>query len=218
MKIMGEPAQIPVVLASLCAIQGEMAKEGIEKGRNSSELKYKFRGIDDVLNALAPKLAAHNVVMVPAVEDRQFIERQTARGNAIFYTTLKVRYTFFSSIDGSSVEAVAIGEAMDTSDKSTGKAMSMAFKSLAFQLFCIPTEGDNDIENQNHEVVAVRKEPDDASIAHWRSELSPEQLAAIKGLCKARSIKLSEFLKEAYDLDVRTGEQLIAYADGVIPS
>lgn len=35
---------------------------------------------------------------------------------------------------------------MDTADKSTNKAMSAAYKYLCLQLFCIPTEGDNDAD------------------------------------------------------------------------
>ena len=44
------------------------------------------------------------------------------------------------------------GEAMDSGDKATNKAMSAAYKYAAFQAFCIPTEGDNDADKTTHEV------------------------------------------------------------------
>ncbi len=46
----------------------------------------------------------------------------------------------FCADDGSSIEAVTIGEGMDSGDKATNKAMAVAFKYACFQVFCIPTE------------------------------------------------------------------------------
>jgi hypothetical protein len=43
---------------------------------------------------------------------------------------------------------------MDSGDKATNKAMSASYKYMAMQLFCIPTEGDNDADATTHEVVA----------------------------------------------------------------
>ena len=68
----------------------------------------------------------------------------------MIYSVVKVRYTFYTD-DGSSVQAVVIGEAMDRSDKSTNKAMSAAFKYACFQTFCIPTEEMKDSEEESLE-------------------------------------------------------------------
>jgi hypothetical protein len=43
-------------------------------------------------------------------------------------------------MDGSSIEVVTVGEAMDSGDKSCNKAMSTAQKYAIFQVFAIPTE------------------------------------------------------------------------------
>jgi hypothetical protein len=48
--------------------------------------------------------------------------------------------------------ACTFGEAMDSADKATNKAMSAAFKYVVMQTFCIPTEGDNDADATSHEV------------------------------------------------------------------
>ncbi|SPW12874.1 Uncharacterised protein [Cronobacter sakazakii] len=45
-----------------------------------------------------------------------------------------------STKDGSVHTVVTYGEAMDSGDKATNKAMSIAYKYAAFQAFCIPTE------------------------------------------------------------------------------
>jgi hypothetical protein len=41
---------------------------------------------------------------------------------------------------------------MDSADKATNKAMSAAYKYMAMQTFCIPTEGDNDADASHYEV------------------------------------------------------------------
>lgn len=46
---------------------------------------------------------------------------------------------------------------MDSGDKSVGKAMSYAYKAMAFSTFCIPTEGDHDADATTHEVLATTK-------------------------------------------------------------
>jgi hypothetical protein len=61
----------------------------------------------------------------------------------MFYTRLKIKFTFYAD-DGSNVESVVIGEAMDTGDKASNKALSIGLKYALLQVFCIPTEDDKD--------------------------------------------------------------------------
>lgn len=111
----------------------------ISKDKTNKQQGYKFRGIDDVYNALQPVLCKHGLFVVPRVLERTREERQTANGGRLIYTILKVHYTMFAP-DGSNIEAVVDGEGMDSADKSTNKAMSAAYKYFMFQLFSIPTE------------------------------------------------------------------------------
>jgi len=134
-------------------VAGVLAKEGVSKDRSNQQQGYKFRGIDDCLNALAPVLAEHGVIIYPEVLEREQVERAAKHGGALFYTTVKVKYTFAAD-DGSSFQVVTYGEAMDSADKATNKAMSAAYKYAVIQTFCIPTEGDNDADAHTHEVVA----------------------------------------------------------------
>lgn len=137
-------------------VSGVLAKSGISKDRDNQQQNYKFRGIDDCLNALAPLLAEHGVIIYPEVLDRGVIERETRNGGALFYVTVKVKYTFVAD-DGSSFQVTTYGEAMDSADKATNKAMSAAYKYAVIQTFCIPTEGDNDADAHTHEVLAATK-------------------------------------------------------------
>lgn len=111
----------------------------ISKSQKNQQQGFMYRGVDVVMNVLQPLMIKHKVFVVPEVLECTREERTTQRGGNLIYTTLKVRYTFFCD-DGSSVSAVVQGEGMDSADKSSNKAMSVAFKYACFQVFCIPTE------------------------------------------------------------------------------
>lgn len=134
------------IYSALAEITGELAKIGISKNNKNQQQGYKFRGIDDIYNTLSGLLSKYHVIIIPAVRSREQTERVTGKGGTLFYTTVCVDYSIFSAEDGSSVQATTYGEAMDSADKSTNKAMSAAYKYLCLQLFCIPTEGDNDAD------------------------------------------------------------------------
>ena len=111
----------------------------IGKNQRNQQQGFMYRGVDMVMNTFQPLFAKHGIFVVPEVLDSHREERQTARGGNLIYSVLKVRYTFYAA-DGSSVSAVVQGEGMDSADKSSNKAMSVAFKYALFQVFCIPTE------------------------------------------------------------------------------
>lgn len=149
----------PLVFSAIAAVMSDVSKEGIGKDRRNDTQGYKFRGIDDVYNALAPVLAKHDLCIVPSVLSREVVERKNQKGNALFYVTCQVEFTLICANDGSSIKAVTYGEAMDSGDKATNKAMSAAYKYMAMQTFCIPTEGDNDADQTTHEVVHEPRKP-----------------------------------------------------------
>jgi predicted outer membrane protein len=85
---------------------------------------------------------------------REVSERMGKSGSSLFYVVVEVEFDFVSSHDGTKHTVKTFGEAMDSGDKATNKAMSAAYKYAAFQAFCIPTEGDNDADATTHEVKA----------------------------------------------------------------
>jgi len=145
----------PHVFTAVTEVMRAMAVEGIGKDKVNQMQKYKFRGIDDVYNALSTHMARVGLIIVPSYSDRVVIERKTKEGGNLFYVTLQGSFSLYSSVDGSvfPVSVQTFGEAMDSSDKATNKAMSAAFKYAAMQLFCIPTEGDNDADFTTHVVL-----------------------------------------------------------------
>lgn len=146
------------VYKAITAVTAAMAKEGISKGRNNAQQGYKFRGIDDVYNALSAHLAAQNLCMLPRVVVREHVERTTKSGSALNYTILEVEFDLVSSVDGSKHTIRTVGEAMDSADKSSNKAMSAATKYACLVAFQIPTEGDNDADAHTPEPAPRREQ------------------------------------------------------------
>lgn len=133
------------------AISNVMAEIGaIGKEKKNQQQGFMYRGIDDVMNALQPALVKNKVFVTPTVTKEIREERTNKNGTLMFYTRLEVLYRFYT-VDGSYVETVVIGEAMDSGDKATNKAMSIAYKYACFQVFCIPTEEMVDPDKECHE-------------------------------------------------------------------
>jgi hypothetical protein len=169
------------VYKAINKVQAELSKTGISKDRtNTQGSGYKFRGIDDVYNAVAPLLATHGLCILPRMLTRICEERQSKSGSALFYVTVEAEFDFVCAEDGSKHTVKTFGEAMDSGDKATNKAMSAAYKYAAFQAFAIPTEGDNDADAQTHQVIAksFRSSPTMGEM----EALSPEQKEYIRDL------------------------------------
>ena len=150
-QIMAEKKNI---YETISAVMSEVGAIG--KNSKNEQQKFMFRGIDAVMNALAPALQKNKLFIVPEVLDQTREERMSSKGNAIIYSICRVKYTFYAE-DGSSISATVIGEGMDSGDKATNKAMSIAFKYACFQVFCIPTEEMVDPDAECHEVKVQKK-------------------------------------------------------------
>jgi hypothetical protein len=199
----------PHVYQAIADIQGELAKTGIAKTRkNQQGSGYMFRGIDDVYAALSPLLSAHKLVVIPRVLTREVIDRQSKNGGALFYVTVHAEFDFVSAIDGTTHTASTFGEAMDSGDKATNKAMSAAYKYAAFMTFAIPTEGDNDADAHTHEVDA-RPAPRPAVV-----QATDEQRDLIQQIAPAAGKTLQDIC-EAYKIE-SLKELTFAQADKLI--
>ncbi len=120
----------------------------ISKGRKNQQQGFSYRGIDDVMNELHPIMAECGLFVVPTVLNETRTEGKSSRGGSLYYTRLTIKFTFYAS-DGSNVEAVVIGEAMDSGDKASNKALSIGLKYAMLQVFCIPTEDEKDPDAQS---------------------------------------------------------------------
>ncbi len=173
------------------AVMAELAKHGIAKDRrNTQGSGYNFRGVDDVYNALAPLLSKHGLVILPRMLSRHCDERLSSKGGNLFYVTVEAEFDFVCAEDCSKHTVKTFGEAMDSGDKATNKAMSAAFKYAAFQAFCIPTEGDNDADAHTHEV------------AHGMTSQQIDHFINIMEMAAN-----AEQLKQAFDAAIKAAKQ-----------
>lgn len=133
------------------AISAAMADiSAIGKDKYNQQQGFRFRGIDDVMNALKPILTKNKIFTVPQVLEQTREIKVTAKGGELRYSLLKIAFRFYTT-DGSFVEAVTLGEGMDSGDKASNKAMAIAYKYALFQVFCIPTEEMIDPDGESYE-------------------------------------------------------------------
>lgn len=139
---------------------GSIIKKGVAVKKDSYNMqqKFKYRGIDEVMNTFQPLMAEAGIFLVPEVLDAKREERLTQKGGNLIYSVMRVKYTFYAE-DGSSVSAVVVGEGMDSGDKASNKAMAVAMKYAMFQVFCIPTEEMRDPDAETPEQSAPKPEP-----------------------------------------------------------
>lgn len=199
---MSKETTTPQVYAAIANVMAALSSEGISKTKTNSQQNYKFRGIDDVYNALAPVLAKEKLLILPRVLSRIEEERETKSGGQLAYVTVHMEFDLVSGLDGSKHTVSTYGEAMDSADKATNKAMSAAFKYAAFQAFCIPTEGHEDADQTTYEVAPKAKaatngsDPKKAKAAEimQRMGISSAQSAVLKTYCERLGQPLSGFL------------------------
>lgn len=162
------------------AIIGVMSDIGvIGKEKRNTQQGFKYRGVDDVMNALQPVMVQHGLFVVPEIIDQKREERQTKNKGNLIYSVCTVRYTFYAK-DGSNVQCVVIGEGMDSGDKATNKAMSIAFKYACFQVFCIPTEEMKDPDAEVHEVTPKSKHTDNPAVEAVRAKANEVKKLLVK--------------------------------------
>lgn len=169
---------------------GAVGKNDVNKTQS-----FKYRGIDAVMNAINPALVRNHVFIVPEVLEQSREERTSSKGGLLIYSVCKIKFTFFAE-DGSSIVAITVGEGMDSGDKSTNKAMAIAFKYACFQVFCIPTEEMGDSDGENHEL----GQPEPATLEQIKK--MNEFVDAYAEMCEnATSTDIWNNLKEKYHFE-----------------
>ncbi len=146
------PAEIYKLMPLVIRDVGAIPKANQNKAQN-----YRFRSIDDVLNAIHPVLVQHNVAISFETTDYKTDVTTRKVGNKesqVYRATLLMRVTFWAS-DGSSITSTAAGEGLDYGgDKATNKAMSAAFKYACFFGLAIPFVETDDSDRTTKSVMS----------------------------------------------------------------
>jgi len=135
----------------------EVMKEigAVSKDQFNKMQGFKFRGIDQFVNALYPALCKSGVFMVPECVERTHEIREVQNGDRVRidkHVHLLMKYHFFAE-DGSCVTVGPIpAEGLDTGDKATNTTLSAALKYALIQTFCVPTEDMADGDSESPEI------------------------------------------------------------------
>lgn len=151
-----EAEKVPDVIEAIGRMTEELAKIGISKDKKNADQKYNFRGIDDIRNAIAPLQKDCGLLIVPRLMKREQIERTTKNGGFALQVIVSMEFDFISRKDGSKLTVPAVNEAVDYSDKATNKAISQAYKTVCINVFNIPTEGEDDTDEEKKELKGKR--------------------------------------------------------------
>ena len=203
----------------------------IKKNKENKQQSYKYRGVEDVYSSLNPMLIANKVILIPELLSHTLTDFNSKSGSLLFRAIVSMKYTFKSTIDGSEASCIMTGEGMDTGDKATPKAISGAFKYMAFQMFCIPVPDDADSEKEDHEVKApLQSQPPKTIVPNQNAEknvpekwlnrtdkqgnVTPEWTNILKGIAdnKIKSVQdVRKFYKvsKATENDLKEALQLI---------
>lgn len=168
----------------------------IGKTQRNKTQGFMYRGIDDVMNALQPLLAKNKVFIVPEILEQTREERTTSKGGNLIYSICKIKYKFYAE-DGSSVEAITIGEGMDSGDKATNKAMAIAMKYALFQVFCIPTDEMKDPDSETPEQSTKKSSVTD-------NKISEADAKKVEAMMKEMGWNVEELLQKNYKISKTT--------------
>lgn len=218
------------VYKAINAIQSALSKTGILKDRKNSQQGYNFRGIDDVYNALSPLLSEHGLVILPRAISRTATEKQSKAGGLLNFVVVEVEFDFISSEDGSRHTVKMYGEAMDSADKATNKALSAAYKYACLEAFAIPTEADNDADATTHEIALMAapkseaKSPVSKPTGNVISEAQGRRLYAIWKNKNRQDDEVKEYIKIKYgfnstkEITKDTYEEIVKWVESNEPA
>ena len=131
-------ADAPTIHAALAAVMADVG--AVAKGDRNEAQGFNFRGIDAVVNAVGPILRKHSVLTIPVVQDAHYETIEVGQKRSLMrQCTLRVRWEFHGPA-GDHIDAVVVAEAMDSGDKATSKAHSVAYRTALLQVLCIPTD------------------------------------------------------------------------------
>jgi hypothetical protein len=142
----GDPEMVPVHLAWL-RVRKDVRSIAKNEEYNAAGTRYNFRGVDTVVQAFGPITMRHGVSVVPTKVAAEYRDTTSSKGNKQRECTVTVTWLVIGP-KGDTLELQSAGEALDTSDKGTAKAQSVALRVLLLSAGLTPT-GDPDPDAQH---------------------------------------------------------------------
>lgn len=156
----------------------------VKKTDRNTAQNFSFRGIDAVVNAVAPALREHGVIVMPEVLEHTYSTVEVGRNRTqMEHVIVRVKYTF-TGTQGDSLSCTVLGEAMDAGDKATPKAMSVAFRIALLQALALPTD-EPDPDSYSYERAEAKPKATYEQVEAWGVQIQNAQtLEELDGLAK----------------------------------
>jgi hypothetical protein len=132
--------QVPVAVA-WARVMADVQSISKKDRRDDPGGHYDFRGVDRVVNAVGPALRRHGVLVLPTkILAKEYGETRTSKGSVMQECKVTVQWTVIGPGGDTLPPLESAGEATDTQDKSTAKAISVAQRVLFLTSLQIPTQ------------------------------------------------------------------------------
>lgn len=180
----------------------------IGKDQKNTQQGFKFRGIDQFVNALYPALTKHGVFMSPRAtsftHELKDVVRGSGKAGVDKHVSIMMEYDFYAE-DGSKVTIGPVpAEGLDSGDKATNKALSAALKYALIQTFSIPTEDMAEADFESPEIgstksVAVSAATTPAVAAETKATVEPMRKSSFRKPKTVTTSAVSETTETASD-------------------
>lgn len=164
--------------------------------RTTSGSQYNYRGVDRVIDSVAPAVRKHGVIVMPVKVVPEYTVIQTKSGSAMNYCRVVASFAIvgprgdvLSAPNDAGIMVPllgeAIGEGFDTGDKSSMKAQSVALREFYIKALAIPVSRPTaDPEYGEQHQIAGPKAPtaEEYAAEIVDSNTSIERLRQIKAL------------------------------------
>jgi hypothetical protein len=132
-----DPEMVPVGVAWL-RVRRDIRAIGKAELYNQSGTKFNFRGVDTVVNVFGPVTLKHGIHIMSSKVEATYGEKSTKSGGKMRECSVLVTWTVMGPM-GDTFTLQTMGEALDTADKSTTKAQSVALRTLLLGFGLTPT-------------------------------------------------------------------------------
>lgn len=216
------PVPVPVALARIARQVYAVPKTRDAKATDGGGT-YRFRGIDDVMNAVHEAFADAGILVVPCDVGLTWDEvTRGAKGSIWRHYLVTIEFCFVGPL-GDMLVTQSTGEGLDNSDKGLGKARSYALKDLLSRLLTLPThdptqdneatpvperEPGRDLEAEAHEAgfasraeqIELHREARQWAIAQLNNDRRAPLRAMFDGRWPLTAAELAEWVAESYRL------------------
>lgn len=161
--------------------------QAVGKTGHNKQQDYNFRGVDAVVNAVGPACRTHGVVVMPSLKRIEYLDVEVGKNRTLMTSVrVEVRYAIVGPLGDVFTDPTdpdfgkVAAEAMDSGDKATSKAMSVAERTFLIQALMLPTH-----------------QPDPDEQTYERSAAREPEFVWTAGAVKARLVELLEGDKTA---------------------